>query len=655
MNIRWYLDRLRLMSLPEIIHRIHEATKRSTWRSYRNGWSDFDIGDGCLPIVSELGKRLETAANRDPALRKRIADESGLLLSGNISFLNHRWPEGTLAGLRVNDPDLFLRDPITGQRWPHFDAYCFDVPYRHAKNTGDVKYIWEINRLQFLQVAAAEARLSKDRVLAQKILDVILSWMDVNPPFLGINWCSGIELAIRIVTIVIVLSFLGEVEDYETRVRLRTFIHAHAFWIARYPSLFSSANNHLIAEVLGLFLSGTLLPDLPHAQQMADHGRTVLTREIEKQILNDGVGAEQSSSYTAFSVETFALAGLIGRLTDNSLPPQYEQRLASAVEFMSWLIDTNGCFPAIGDNDEGRVVALSLSPEPDYFTSVAASVGNFLGRKEFITFRKVPELRDAIFGTPTVASTPQRTGMRIFPTGGYTVVRETHAGQPVLLVFDHGPLGYLSIAAHGHADALAIWLHAGGVPVFVDAGTYLYHAGRTWRDYFRSTAAHNTMTIEGESGSISSGAFQWSHKGRAHLLSYKDEPNWYVEAQHDGYEARFGVVHCRRVTRTENGFDVADRLVGQGLPRAVSIRFLVSPDLTASRDGNSWRIELPNGIVVSVQGPAGFDMVKARADEAAPAGWTSMFFGDRRATDQLLFNGILGADPAITRISFARG
>src|SRR3546814_9740957 len=78
---------------------------------------------------------------------------------------------------------------------------------------------------------------------------------------------------------------------------------------------------------------------------------------------------------------------------------------------------------------------------------------------------------------------PAPVGIRTFRDGGYTVVREPSARGEFLLVLDHGPLGYLSIAAHGHADALAIWLHLAGCPVIVDAGTYLYHSGGAWRDH----------------------------------------------------------------------------------------------------------------------------------------------------------------------------
>jgi hypothetical protein len=85
-------------------------------------------------------------------------------------------------------------------------------------------------------------------------------------------------------------------------------------------------------------------------------------------------------------------------------------------------------------------------------------------------------------------------------------------------VFDHGPLGYLSIAAHGHAVARALWLDVANRPVLVDAGTWLYHGGGADRDALRMTAAHNTVLIEGQSQSLPAGAFN-CRSGRAPACS----------------------------------------------------------------------------------------------------------------------------------------
>ncbi len=656
MKFSWYVNRLKSMSAPEIAHRVREQAKRATWRSYRDGWSRFRLDDGPLPALPELGERLEAACAREPALRERIRTESRKILAGELTLLGHPWPAGTLAGLAVTDPDVFLRDPVSGRIWPNADAYCFDVPYRHATGTGDVKYVWEFNRLQFLQAVAAEARLGRDRALAGKLLGVLTAWMERNPPFRGINWCSGIELAMRIATLVIIVSLLEPIEDVATRAALRTCLNAHVFWLARYPSLFSSANNHLVAEAMGLFIAGTLAPDLPRAAHLASHGRAVLEREILRQIHADGVGAEQSPTYTATAVEMFALARLVGALKGRPFSAQYDSRLAAAADYLCWMTDDFGHTPAIGDNDEGRVVALSADSEPGYVLSVAAAVGGLLGRADVVRADRAPELREAFLAVPDAPANPQpRVGMRVFEQGGYTVVREERAGVPVLLVMDHGPLGYLSIAAHGHADALAIWLHVGGTPVFVDAGTYLYHAGGAWRDHFRSTAAHNTVLVNEESASTPSGAFNWQHKARARLLSRRTPPDWCIEAEHDGYVGRFGVMHRRQVKWSPTGFDIVDRLVGPGTRQRVSIRFLLAPDLTADLHEGGWSIALPDGGCVSLVGPAGFDAQRARGDAASPAGWVSPNFGARRPAEQLSFSGWLSGEEAVTHVSIMPG
>ncbi|TIQ17227.1 heparinase II/III-family protein, partial [Mesorhizobium sp.] len=88
------------------------------------------------------------------------------------------------------------------------------------------------------------------------------------------------------------------------------------------------------------------------------------------------------------------------------------------------------------------------------------------------------------------------------------------------------PLGYLSIAAHGHADALSLTLCVDGEPVLVDPGTWLYGSGGVWRDWFRSTPAHNTLNIEGKSQSIIAGTFNWSHKAVAALVESEPGTHW---------------------------------------------------------------------------------------------------------------------------------
>ena len=237
--------------------------------------------------------------------------------------------------------------------------------------------------------------------------------------------------------------------------------------------------------------------------------RTALLAELQKQILPDGAGAEQTPTYAAFTAELVLLCALAARQAGTPFPPACDQRLAAFADFIAWLPPHSGSF---GDDDEGRV--LTLGDEPDYARSVASSIHGFLHQPGIAP--APDDFRALIFGAPAEPSAdPSRPAH--LPPGRPLVWHGDIAGRHIDLAFDHGPLGYLSIAAHGHADALSLTLDIDGQPVLVDPGTWLYGSGGIWRDWFRSTPAHNTLNIAGTSQSLIAGAFNWSHKAVVNL------------------------------------------------------------------------------------------------------------------------------------------
>ena len=83
------------------------------------------------------------------------------------------------------------------------------------------------------------------------------------------------------------------------------------------------------------------------------------------------------------------------------------------------------------------------------------------------------------------------------------------------------PLGYLSIAAHGHADALSFTLSVGGNEILIDPGTFAYHTQKRWREYFRGTSAHNTLRVDGADQSVPGGNFLWTQHSQTRVLSFR--------------------------------------------------------------------------------------------------------------------------------------
>ncbi len=646
---RWYAARLAAMPAAEIPHRIAEARTRLHWRRDTSGWQPFDnIGDGELADLAALRGRLARFGAFDAAVAVR--DSVRRLRDGQFAFLGEVWPTVALEPGKLSQipPTFWLHDPITGKSWPGPPLSSFDVNVRATgANIGDVKYVWEPNRLQMLQPLAAVIAGTQDRDLGQFGFSIIASWMAANPPYQGVNWKSGIELALRLVSLALfVAAFDPAALSAEERVRIRAIVVAHARYLAAFPSLYSSANNHRIAEGLGLFVAGALLPDVPEARAWRDEGREVIETETLRQILSDGVGVEQSPTYQAFSMEMVALTAQLANDLGTPLVETVIARLVRGAEYLSWLSDQNGCMPAIGDDDEGRVIAQPPDREPRYVASIVAAVAGLAKEADHTADLSVPRhdphLRDVIFGSPQ-HSTREHSGVRVFDQGGISVADDTILGRRTHLVFDHGPLGMSPLAAHGHADALAVWLTIDGEPVFIDAGTFRYFSGGETRTALREGLAHNTLVIDGVTPSRTATAFSWRTRADARLTAADRGPAWSVAGAHDGYRRDFRVRHVRRVGRTETGFFIDDQLEENGRLLRVALRFLCDPAVSVARDHGGIKIDGRHGALCFVTPPKGFTVEIAETVH-------SLRFGHLAPTMQIILAGQLADDTARTQV-----
>ncbi len=553
------------------------------------------IKSGKLPYISlsvppEIDEQLEVKWEALTKLSKR----------GEYRFLGTKWPG-------ITDVKKWHVDPITKGSWPS-EKYCFNIAYRHERKLGDVKFILELNRLQFLQPMAAYAVMKQDEKLTQYCVSEIESWIDTNPPYHGVNWCSGIELSSRVVSLLIVIGLIGEKPfTPEQNKKLRQTLYDHAYWIDRYPSKFSSANNHLIAEAAALFVIGTLASDLPNARKFEAKGRRIISEEALKQIHPDGVGGEQSPTYTAYTLEWISLCCKIADDVQKPLPKQLNERLKVAAQHLRFITDQGNNQPHIGDNDEGRVIYSQFELETHYSSSILSCISAYFNTPEVAPPQLSFHLRNYIFGIPKPKASTSN-GIKSFKHGGYTIVREIVKSRQLMLAIDHGPLGYLSIAAHGHADALAVWLHIDDQPIFIDAGTYLYHSGAAWRDYFRGTLAHNTLNINQKNQSTITGPFNWSRRAKAKLnaIIYENNRHWSIDVQHNGYLKEFGVIHRRKISKNINSeLIIHDHLIGKSTPKQddmVELRYLISPNLNVSQEkGGQINISQDQTIILSLK------------------------------------------------------
>ena len=95
-----------------------------------------------------------------------------------------------------------------------------------------------------------------------------------------------------------------------------------------------------------------------------------------------------------------------------------------------------------------------------------------------------------------------------------------------------------------------------GVNILADPGTYCYHGELMWREWFRSTAAHNTVEIGGLDQSESGGPFLWNTHARTATLTCEvgEQPVQTWSAEHDGYlRLNTPTMHRRSVTLDSPG------------------------------------------------------------------------------------------------------
>jgi hypothetical protein len=421
---------------------------------------------------------------------------------------------------------------------------------RDTAVVSDIKYIWEPNRHQHLSALAFASNAESQGGYILRSLD---SWLRTNPYLYGINWTSSLELAERLVSWALLYPRIADHigRDEEFRQLWLGSIYLHLARISRNLSLYSSANNHLIGELVGLFVGASCFDFWPECEGWRNRAQKLLEREIRLQVGDDGVNREQALSYHLFVMELLLLAFIVGRNAKRPFSRGYADRLRGMAAFLDTLATSSGDLPWYGDSDDARGFVLS---EGESGLEVAMQLAGLLfGEPQWLRFRKTPTAATLALVPDLIANLDGATAQtsakprELFPDAGLACLRSND--ESVRLLMDFGPLGFTSIAAHGHADALSLWLAIGDDYFLVDAGTYAYHSHPEWRSYFRSTAAHNTARVDGQNQSEMAGRFLWREKAKSRLLRFeRDCGQVTIEAEHDGYaRLKDPVTHRRAV------------------------------------------------------------------------------------------------------------
>jgi heparinase II/III-like protein len=670
----WYVRRLSKMTPAEMAWRAREQSLRRVWA--RRQVPPGELPSGPVPGLVTRERRFDSVL--PAAARELVPDLARAALVADADrILKGEWELLGVVRTDMDEPDWF-RDPVTGRRSDP-SRYAFDINQRSEEQVGNVKQVWEVSRLQHLTLLAAAWYLTGEEAYAERVSAQLRDWWQANPFLSGVNWTSGIELGIRLINFAWIRRLLadwpGVAGLFEHNDLALRQIRWHQEYLAAFASRGSSANNHVIAEAAGQLAASCAFPWFSESPHWRDSAMTLLERSLRSNTFPTGINRELASDYHGFVFELGASAAAEAAAAGFPVSDSAWRLLCSMADCMAALVDSSGRPPRQGDSDEGRVVLLD-APEHNRWPALLSLAGALTGRLDWWP-EVTPTAGGALAallapgsGDVPLAGQTGRPSVRPsrFPDAGITILRTGRAagsagsaagdGLPEIWCrCDGGPHGFLSIAAHAHADALSVEVRHGGVDILADPGTYCYHGEPEWRSYFRSTIAHNTVEIDGVSQSRDGGPFMWLRQARTREIPVADpEHEWMAE--HDGYAGLRPRASHRRAVRLdpdERAIEITDVIGGAG--HDVRLAFHLGPDveadLSGAEAGLTWTASSGTGQARLIL-PEDLDWSMYRGEESAFLGWYSPSLGRRVPAVSLVGQGSFEHEVRLTsRVIFS--
>ena len=639
------LRRLLSMSPVEIAHRAAERLRieADRRRARHRGMAvapggELDLGRGAARILFE-----PTAAHRCAVttwLASRSAAGQSELQREAEELLAHRVRLFAFGAVELGPEIDWHLDPLAGARW----EIRFFGDYDLVNGDGpDPKIVHELGRHGHLTRLAAAYYTIGDERYARECVAQILSWIEQSPPGWGIHWTSSLEAALRVLAWMTTLALLSPSAALpaEASARIGASLREQLAHIRRYLSLYSSPNTHLLGEAAALYLGGRFLGESGAAGEWKQEGARLLERELGRQVGEDGVYGEPSTYYHAYALDFYLMALAAARRDDPALAARLSPKVARMADFLAAVSRADGSMPAIGDDDGGTAFPLA-GPCYDDVRDLLSGAAVACRRPDL--FRPTATQRalwlfgpDAVDETARVAAALVDPPSRVdFPEAGLFRQPIEVSGRRSEVLFDAGGMG-IGGCGHAHADTLQLLWEVDGRPVLVDSGTSVYNRAPAWRDYFRSTRAHNTVTVDDGPQSVPAGTFAWDGLARSFLHEpVRRGACQYAGGEHDGYRRLAQPVgHRRHVLALDpHGWVIADVLEGEGRHR-LAWTYHFAPDVELHLEDTESLVRVrargAGGDVVMAFMASTALRARVLEGELSPVqGWVSARYGERR-------------------------
>ncbi len=619
--------------------------------------ADDDPGSGPVPMDRRVKARefFAVLSEHYPEEATQVIGDAERLRRGEHRLLNTSFSFPSEVNWHL--------DPSTGTSWPKQYTGLMARWFWTDKRTNDALPTWELNRHQHFVTLGRAYFLTGDERYAVACSEQVMSWLAQNPPAIGINWFSSLEIGIRLISWSIAFYLLRSSEAFSGKGG-RWFLkglYCQAEHLWNHLTLENGVpNNHLIGEVTALIVVGGLFPEFEDAETWVRTGLRILDQALRRQTFMDGVNKEQASGYHRFVLDLVLLVVLLGQCGTVPRSARVERVLERMLEYALYAMNPEGQLPQLGDSGDGWGVRLDMHTDHRDVRPWLA-VGAVLYRRSdfkfgagmglttntgggFESFRAEALWLVGGAGRDVFLALDNRLPSSrsfSFREGGHYILRDSWDVHTDYAMFRSGEfgLGGEGACAHAHCDLLGIVLWIGGRSLLVDSGTYSYHG--PWRSHFRLTGAHNTLRIDNQEQAVPLNEFAWTQVPAAACA-------YHGERAVRGFLDIGGVRVGRHIRHPVPGlWWVSDSVVGKG-DHSVAWSFHLAPGLDLLQDevSGNWIVNgSPNNSSGAECQPIATITVPYALDTHTEDAWYSPHYGCKQRNLRLVaeWSGIIPA------------
>lgn len=490
----------------------------------------------------------------DPDRIPNLSDAVAANDTGAIAqaVLNTCTDEPTQATTNIDEETLRLAEDVLTHKFKFYsETHQLPENLDWDFNPGTAHWSHDLNRFSYLNLLTRAYFATKDERFSQKAIGLILDWIDkceIERCFEGTPYVFGSYLNNAIhcagwARCVKALLPEGQVSD-EALLRIVKSLHDQIAYLEVVTN--GHAGNWPTIGCQGILQTLAALPVFRDTNRWIDYCIETLAKQIEAQILPDGVQDELTPHYHAVVVNNLLTACESLQALGRELDDKTLTTLRKLVHYQQQTVVPSGTAQVAFNDSDPEVV-------PKIVDRLKA-----LGMDDYI-------------------SNPDQLDSEAFPYAGVAFLRQKTTDGDLYLAFDGGPFG----RSHQHEDKLGFWLHAYGRNLIVDPGRHLYdNSEASYIPYLRTTQAHSTFIVDGEGQNSRAKRDTWIAQEPGSLTFMVSENEVRASSAYDlgyGSDNAIDVVHQREIVFVHEKFWVMfDRLTGEG-EHALESRFHFYP------------------------------------------------------------------------------